>query len=53
MRSDGQMAAKIRERLEREEAEQMQIARSKLDRVDGDKPTLEDIKSRINDRRSG
>ncbi len=42
-----EMARKIRERLEREEAEQMQIAAQKLDKVDGDKGSLEDIKAEL------
>jgi uncharacterized membrane protein YqiK len=41
------MARKIRERLEQEEAQQMQLAAQKLDRVDGDKASLEDIKSEL------
>jgi uncharacterized membrane protein YqiK len=41
------MAQKIRERLEQEEAQQMQLAAEKLDRVDGDKASLEDIKSEL------
>ncbi|MEP6849310.1 MAG: SPFH domain-containing protein, partial [Acidobacteriota bacterium] len=41
------MAQKIRERLEQEEAEQMQIAAQKLDRVDGDKSSIEEIKSEL------
>jgi Uncharacterized protein conserved in bacteria len=41
------MARKIRERLEREEAEQMQIAAAKLDKVDGDKSSIEDIKAEL------
>lgn len=41
-----EMARKIRERLEREEAEQMQIAAQKLDKVDGDS-SLEDIKAEL------
>jgi len=41
------MAAKIRERLQREEAEQMQLAVEKLDRVDGEGGTLADIKAEI------
>ncbi len=41
------MARKIRERLEQEEAEQMQIAAEKLDKVDGDKASLEDIKAEL------
>jgi uncharacterized membrane protein YqiK len=41
------MASKIRERLEREEAEQMQIAAEKLDKFDGDGSSIEDIKAEI------
>src|SRR6476659_6508305 len=41
------MADKIRERLEAEEAQQMQIAAEKLDKVDGDKASLEDIKAEL------
>jgi uncharacterized membrane protein YqiK len=41
------MARKIRERLEQEEAEQMQLAAEKLDKVDGDKASLEDIKAEL------
>src|SRR3954470_11140144 len=41
------MAKKIRERLEQEEAQQMQIAAEKLDKVDGDKASLEDIKAEL------
>jgi uncharacterized membrane protein YqiK len=41
------MAQKIRERLEQEEAQQMQMAAQKLDRVDGDKVSLEEIKSEL------
>src|SRR5262245_43871114 len=42
------MARKIRERLEQEEAEQMQLAAEKLDRVDGDnKSSLDDIKAEL------
>jgi uncharacterized membrane protein YqiK len=41
------MAQKIRERLEQEEAQQMQLAAEKLDRVDGDKNSLEDIKAEL------
>jgi uncharacterized membrane protein YqiK len=41
------MARKIRERLEREEAEQMQIAAEKLDKVDSDGSSLEDIKAEL------
>jgi uncharacterized membrane protein YqiK len=42
-----EMARKIRERLEREEAEQMQIAVEKLDKVDGEGSTLEEIKAEL------
>src|SRR2546423_5619173 len=41
------MADKIRERLEMEEAQQMQIAAQKLDRVDGDKASIEDIRAEL------
>jgi uncharacterized membrane protein YqiK len=41
------MARKIRERLQREEAEQMQIAAEKLDKVDGDGSSLADIKAEL------
>lgn len=41
------MARKIRERLEQEEAQQMQIAAEKLDQVDGEKASLEDIKAEL------
>src|SRR5215211_7415104 len=41
------MAQKIRQRLEQEEQEQMQIAAQKLDKVDGDKASLEDIKAEL------
>ncbi len=41
------MAQKIRERLEAEEAEQMQIAAEKLDQVDGQKASIEDIKAEL------
>ncbi|MFL6375329.1 MAG: SPFH domain-containing protein [Pyrinomonadaceae bacterium] len=41
------MADKIRERLELEEAQQMQIAAQKLDRVDGDKASIEDIRAEL------
>src|SRR5215216_427720 len=41
------MARKIRERLEQEEEQQMQIAAQKLDQVDGDKASLEDIKAEL------
>src|SRR6187399_641716 len=41
------MAQKIRERLEHEEAQQMELAAEKLDQVDGEKATLEDIKAEL------
>jgi uncharacterized membrane protein YqiK len=41
------MARKIRERLEQEEAQQMQMAAEKLDQVDGDKNSLADIKAEL------
>jgi uncharacterized membrane protein YqiK len=41
------MARKIRERLEQEEAQQMRIAAEKLDKVDGDKSSLEEIKAEL------
>jgi uncharacterized membrane protein YqiK len=41
------MAQKIRERLEREEAEQMQIAAERLDKVDGENVAIDDIKAEI------
>ncbi|MEQ1764266.1 MAG: SPFH domain-containing protein [Pyrinomonadaceae bacterium] len=41
------MAEKIRERLEQEEAQQMEIAAEKLERVDGDRASLEDIKAEL------
>jgi len=41
------MAQKIRERLEREEQEQMHIAAEKLDRVDGDNASIEEIKAEL------
>src|SRR6476620_8556357 len=41
------MADKIRERLEAEEAQQMQIAAEKLDKVDGDKASIEDIRAEL------
>lgn len=41
------MAAKIRERLEREEEEQVNIAAEKLDKVDGDDLTIEQIKAEL------
>ena len=41
------MAQKIRERLEEEEQTQMQIAAEKLDKVDGDKSSIEDIRAEL------
>ena len=41
------MAAKIRERLEREEEEQVTIAAEKLDKVDGDDLTIDQIKAEL------
>lgn len=41
------MAAKIRERLEREEEEQVSIAAEKLDKVDGDNLSIEQIKAEL------
>ena len=41
------MADKIRVRLEQEEAQQMQIAAEKLDKVDGDKASIEDIRAEL------
>src|SRR6059058_2696689 len=41
------MADKIRSRLEQEEAQQMQIAAEKLDKVDGDKASIEDIRAEL------
>lgn len=41
------MAAKIRERLEREEEEQVTIAAEKLDKVDGDNLSIEEIKAEL------
>ncbi|PYT01329.1 MAG: hypothetical protein DMF63_00310 [Acidobacteria bacterium] len=41
------MAQKIRERLEIEEREQMQIAAEKLDKVDGDKSSIDDIRAEL------
>src|SRR5207253_10314354 len=41
------MAEKIRERLEAEEKQQMQIAAQKLDKVDGDKASIEEIKAEL------
>jgi uncharacterized membrane protein YqiK len=42
-----QMAAKVRERMEREEREQMQVAVQKLDKVDGESRILDDIKAEL------
>ena len=41
------MAAKVRERLEREEEEQIQRAAKQLDKVDGDGVSIEDIKAEL------
>lgn len=41
------MAQKIRERLEREEQEQMHLAAEKLDRVDGDNASIDEIKAEL------
>lgn len=41
------MAQKIRDRLQQEEAQQMEMAAEKLDRVDGDKASLADIKAEL------
>jgi len=41
------MAQKIRERLEQEEEQQMQLAAQKLDKVDGDKASIEDIRAEL------
>jgi uncharacterized membrane protein YqiK len=41
------MAAKIRERLEREEEEQVTIAAEKLDKVDGDNLSIDQIKAEL------
>ncbi|HEX8369714.1 MAG TPA: SPFH domain-containing protein [Pyrinomonadaceae bacterium] len=41
------MAAKIRERLEREEEEQVTIAAEKLDKVDGDNLSIDEIKAEL------
>ncbi|MEO8572749.1 MAG: SPFH domain-containing protein, partial [Pyrinomonadaceae bacterium] len=41
------MAQKIRERLEQEEQEQMKIAAAKLDKVDGDKSSIEEIRAEL------
>jgi len=42
-----QMAAKIREKMQREEQEQVHIAAEKLDRVDGDDSSLDEIKAEL------
>ena len=42
-----EMARKIRERLEREESEQMQIAAEKLDKIDGENSSLDEIKAEL------
>lgn len=41
------MASKIREKMEREEEEQIHIAAEKLDRVDGDETSIEEIKAEL------
>jgi uncharacterized membrane protein YqiK len=41
------MARKVRERLEREENEQVTLAAKKLDEVDGDNKPLEDLKAEL------
>jgi uncharacterized membrane protein YqiK len=41
------MAKKIRQRLEQEEAQQMELAAEKLDRVDGDKASLDEIRAEL------
>ncbi len=41
------MAAKVRERLEREEEEQIQRAAKQLDKVDGDETSIEEIKAEL------
>jgi uncharacterized membrane protein YqiK len=41
------MAAKVRERLEREEEEQIQRAAKQLDKVDGDDVSIEEIKAEL------
>lgn len=41
------MASKIRERLEREEEEQVTLAAEKLDKVDGDNLTIDQIKAEL------
>ena len=42
-----EMARKVRERLEREEAEQMKLATDKFNRIDGDLVSIEEIKAEI------
>jgi uncharacterized membrane protein YqiK len=42
-----QMAAKIREKMEREEEEQVHLAAEKLDRVDGDETSIDEIKAEL------
>ena len=42
-----QMARKIREKMEREEEEQVHLAAEKLDRVDGDDASIEEIKAEL------
>lgn len=42
-----EMARKIRERLEQEEAEQMKIAAEKLDKIEGDRSSIEEIRAEI------
>ena len=41
------MAAKVRERLQREEEEQVSIAAEKLDKVAGDNLSIEQIKAEL------
>lgn len=41
------MASKIREKMEREEEEQVHLAAEKLDRVDGEGGTIEEIKAEL------
>lgn len=41
------MASKIREKMEREEEEQVHLAAEKLDRVDGDDSSLDEIKAEL------
>ena len=42
-----EMARKVRERLEREEAEQMKLATDKLNKIEGDTASIEEIKAEI------